>query len=561
MYTLGISAFYHDSAAVLLKDGIPIVALEEERFSRIKHDNAFPKNAALRCLRDADITITDIAYIAYYEKPLLKFERILDTFVRTYPRGLQPFMRSMPEWLGEKINVEHIIRKELGFSGPVYFSEHHRSHAASTFFTSPFERSAVLSVDGVGEYETTSMWLGERNTLTKFASLHFPHSLGLLYSTFTAYLGFRVNDDEYKVMGLAAYGSPKYKEYIYKLVTRYDDGSFALNMKYFSYRESFRMWSAHFERLFGKQRKKETELGVHEKDIAASIQAVTEDLYMELLTQLHKETGSENLCVSGGVGLNSLANGKIIERTPFTNVHIMGAAGDSGGALGAALGIAAHFSNKNTVSSELSHLNLGTSYEDTEIETALRDSKLIYKKVSKEELIAHAATELEAGRIVGWFEGKMEFGPRSLGARSILADPRRKEMKNRVNEVKRREAFRPFACSILEEHAAHYFYTHGMTTVPFMNFCFAVREEKRSALEAVVHQDQTTRIQTVTNDLDRFHLLITSFFEKTGVPAVLNTSFNVKGQPIVETPKDALHTFATNPIDVLYIGNYIVSKC
>lgn len=564
MYILGISAFYHDSAAVLIKNGEIIAAVEEERFSRIKHDSAFPYQSVQSCLEQAKITIKDIAYIAYYEKPLLKFERILQTFVETYPFALRPFLKAIPEWLTEKINVESKIRKKLQFKKKIFYIPHHLSHAAAGYFTSPYISSVIVTIDGVGEYQTTAIWKAKGNTIELMKSLDFPHSLGLLYSTFTAFLGFRVNEDEYKIMGLAAYGKSIYVKKIAKLINTQKDGSFKLDMSYFSFRKSFQMWNKKFEELFGKPRSFD-KLGLNQrhKDIAASIQYVTEQIYFKILNHAYEATQEKNLCVSGGVGLNALANGKIYDNTPFQNVHIFGPAGDSGGAIGAALFTYYHILQQKTSRKAIQTLSWGTSYQDSEIEKILLKEKLHYKKFTDEKrLLQTTATLLAENNIIGWFQGRMEFGPRALGNRSILANPKPVIMKEKMNTIKKRELYRPFACSILQEKVQDYFEIPSKKNIfPFMNFCFIVKKEKRKELVAVVHKDHTCRIQTVDNKINqRYYKLLKEFEKLTDIPALMNTSFNLNHEPIVETPEQAITDFQKIGLKHLIIENFLISK-
>lgn len=560
MYILGISAYYHDSAACLIKNGKVLFAAEEERFTRIKHDNAFPENAVQRCLAEAGIPAQKLDSIAYYEKPLLKFERILETFVQTYPRSLKPFLKGMPEWISYKIKVEQKIRKFLKYKGKIFFIPHHLSHAAAAFLPSPFEEAAILTVDGVGEYQTTGLWIGKKNEITSLKSINFPHSLGLLYSTFTAFLGFRVNDDEYKVMGMAAYGKPRYKDLIYKIIIVKDDGSFELNMKYFGFRESFQMWTREFESLFGMSRRPSETVKQRHKDIAASIQLVIEEIYFKILHYLYSLTQIKNLCVGGGVVLNALANGKIYKNTPFKKVYIFGPAGDGGASIGAAL-----FANHSILESKsrqtISGLSFGTEYSTHEIEAVLKMYKLKYKLIKEEdELIETVARLLADNKIIGWFQGRMEFGPRALGNRSILANPTPSEMKYKVNRIKRRELFRPFAGSVLQEYVHEYFEVPEKKHVsPFMNFCFQVKEEKKKDLAAITHADGTCRIQTVDKTNGRYYKLIQRFKELTGIPCILNTSFNLKGEPIMENPKHAIKDFFSR-LDFLILGDFLMSK-
>lgn len=569
MHILGISAYYHDSAACLLKDGEVLCALEEERFSRIKHDNNFPFLSIDRCLKLNNLTIEDIDYIAYYEKPLLKFERIMENFVETFPFSFKTFLKGMPEWLDYKIKIEQTIRKKLKFKGKIFFIPHHYSHAAAAFYPSSFNEAAILTIDGVGEYQTTGLWHGKENQISPLKSIDFPHSLGLLYSTFTAFLGFKVNEDEYKVMGLAAYGKPSLVNEVYKLIDVKEDGSFKLNMNYFSFREDFRMWSKEFKKLFGKPRQPDEKIEQKHTDLAASIQKVTEEIYFKILNHLNTLTKTPNLCLSGGVALNALANGKIYTHTPFKRVFVLGAAGDNGAALGATLFAYDYIKRHPGLDLEsrsnrhpITNLCLGSSYSNEQIELVLKENRLSYKKFdSEDKLLDKTALLLSQNKIIGWFQGRMEFGPRALGARSILAKPNPRSMKEKVNIVKIREQFRPFAGSILQEKVHEYFEVPEKNHFsPFMVFCFKVRKDKRQNLAAIVHKDNTCRIQTVNKDNGRYYTLIKKFGEKVGIPCILNTSFNLKGEPIVETPKQAIEDFLKSKIDHLVIGDFIIYK-
>lgn len=561
MNILGISAFYHDSAAVLLRDGRVIAAAEEERFTRIKHDNQFPFLAIEFCLRNFKLNISNIDFISYYEKPLLKFERILETFVQTYPFSLEPFVKGVPEWLSQKIKVEHIIRRRLSYKGKIFFIPHHLSHAAASYYPSPFSESAIATIDGVGEYQTTGIWRAEKNQITHLKSIYFPHSLGLLYSTFTSFLGFRVNEDEYKVMGLAAHGKPVYMDKIYQIIDVKDDGSFELDMEYFSYRESFRMWSSKFEKLFGNPRPPREKITQYHKNIAASIQKLCEEMYFKILNHLYQLTKLKNLCMGGGVALNAVANGKIYRHTPFKNVYIFGPSGDSGAAAGAAL-YTYHGILKKNNRLQIANLNLGSSYNNNEVEQILKAHQLKYHKfIGEDQLVKNVAQLLAQNSIVGWFQGEMEFGPRALGARSILASPKDKSMKDRVNKIKERELFRPFACSILQEKVHQYFeIPFRKAEFPFMNFCFKVKREKREELLAIVHEDDTCRIQTVNKDNGVYYKLIKQFYALTSIPCLLNTSFNLKGEPIVENPHQAIEDFLKTKLDYIVIGKMLISK-
>lgn len=560
MLILGISAYYHDSAACLIKDGQVIVAIEEERFSRIKHDNNFPYKAIEFCLKSQKIKVEEIDCVAYYEKPLLKFERILETFLDSWPFSFVPFLKGIPEWLGYKIKIEATIKK-LGFKNQIFFIPHHYSHAAATFYPSPFKEAAILTVDGVGEWQTTGLWRGENNKIIPLKKIDFPNSLGLLYSTFTAYLGFKVNEDEYKLMGLAAYGKPKFVKEIYSIIDVKDDGSFELNLKYFGFRESFSMFNSRFEKLFGPARKPEEKITQRHKNIAASIQAVIEEIYFKMLNHLYSITKSENLCLSGGVALNALANGKIYERTPFKNIYIFGAAGDSGAAVGA--GLFVYYQIVPAAKKQpINNLYFGSSYDNQQIETTLKKYRLKYKKfVNEEELINKTAKLLSQGKIIGWFQGRCEFGPRALGNRSILCKPNPRSMKTKINIIKKREQFRPFAGSILRTKVNDYFEVPEKNLwSPFMTFCFKVKKEKRHKLSAIVHKDGTCRTQTVDKTNGRYSNLIKRFYHLTGIPCILNTSFNLKGEPIVENPQQAVEDFLRTKIDYLVIGDFLVLK-
>ena len=564
MLILGISAYYHDSAACIIKDGKVIVAIEEERFTRIKHDNGFPYKAIEFCLKNAGISHSDVDFVAYYEKPLLKFERILETFIDTYPFSLRPFLKGMPEWLNYKIKVEATIKK-LGFKNQIFFIPHHFSHAASSFYPSPFEKAAILTVDGVGEWQTTGLWFGEGNNVKPLKQISFPNSLGLLYSTFTAFLGFKVNEDEYKLMGLAAYGKPKYTVSINRLIDTKDDGSFKLNLKYFGFRESFSMFNKNFEKLFGRARKPEEKITQKHKDIAASIQKVTEDVYFKMLNYLYLITKSENLCLSGGVTLNALANGKIYEKTPYKKIYILGAAGDSGAAVGSALFVhrflTASVEERSGRTEAVNHLYFGSEYSNEQIEHVLKKYKLKYKKLHEKELINKTAELLSQGKIIGWFQGRCEFGPRALGNRSILCKSNPRSMKTKMNRIKIREQFRPFAGSILQEKVHEYFDVPEKNLwSPFMTFCFQVKNDKKDDLAAIVHADGTCRIQTVNKVNGRYYLLIKKFYELTGIPCILNTSFNLKGEPIVEKPQQAVRDFLKTKMDYLVIEDFLVFK-
>lgn len=557
MYILGISAYYHDSAAVLIKDGEVLCAFEEERFSRIKHDNQFPKEAIEACLVFSHIGMENIGAIAYYERPLRKFERILTTFIETFPFSLFPYVASLPEWFSYKLDVEGTIKKKLKFTGVIYYIPHHLSHASHAFFSSPYSEAAVLTLDGVGEYQTTGLWKATRNSIEPIAGINFPHSIGLLYSTFTAFLGFQVNEDEYKVMGLSAYGQPIYVDKVREVIDIKEDGSFELDLRYFGFRESFCMWRKPFETLFGKPRKMGAEVEQRHKDIAASIQKVVEEVYLKLLVELKKKTNATAACISGGVSLNALANGRASKESLFESVHIPGSGGDGGAALGAALYASAIICKEEVKTP--SSLLLGNTVVLETLEALLETQKGVKsRKLSDAELIDHASTQIREGKVIGWFQGRMEFGPRALGNRSILALPAPFSMKERVNDIKMREEFRPFGGAILIEHLHEYFNApQGQSSFPDMNVCFGVIKE---GIEAITHEDNSCRIQTVSKEHARLHSLISAVKEKTGIPCLLNTSFNIKGQPIVENAEQAIEMFLLTSLDVLYIENYVIEK-
>lgn len=561
MYILGISAFYHDSAAALIKDGKVIYAAEEERFTREKHSFQFPYFAIKSCLKFAKIGIKDVSYIAYYEKPLLRFERVLESIIDTFPFSLGLFLKGIPEWIGEKIKVERHIKKDLRFKGEIIYVPHHLSHASASYYASGFNKSAIMTVDGIGEYQTTGLWVGENGTISNLKSLKYPHSLGLLYSTFTAFLGFRVNEDEYKVMGLSAYGKPSYVGQIRKIVHARKDGSFQLQMNYFSFHRKFQMWSRAFEKLFGSPRDPAMPISQKHKDIAASLQKVTEEIYLNTLRHLHDLTKLETLCLGGGVALNALANGKIYKETSFKSVYIIGPAGDGGNALGAAYAAYNMALKKKFPPRRVETLYLGSDYNDSQIEKTLRKHKLSYQAYSKKKLLAKTVAYLIRGNVIGWFQGRMEYGPRALGARSLIADPKDPNIKIKVNKIKIRQQFQPFAGSILQSKVYEYFdVPENNHSSPFMLFCFQVKKKARKYISTIVHKDGTCRIQTVNVTNGLYYELLNEFYKKTGRACILNTSFNLKGEPIVENPEQAVKNFLNTNINVLIIGNYIVSK-
>jgi len=594
MYILGISAFYHDSAACLIKDGDIIAAAQEERFTRKKHDASFPYQSIKYCLKEAQIDYHKIDNVVFYEKPFLKFERLLETYLSFAPRGFSSFAMAMPVWIKEKLFQKSLLIKELKYvlgdkidwRKRLLFSEHHLSHAASAFYPSPFKSAAVLTLDGVGEWTTTSIAVGKGNDLKVLKEIHFPHSLGLLYSAFTYYTGFKVNSGEYKVMGLAPYGKPRYTDLIFeKLIKVSDDGSFQLDMSYFDFATGLRMTNKKFHDLFGSPpRKSESNLTQREMDLAASIQKVTEDIVIKIAKNIVKETGEKNLCLAGGVALNCVANGILLREKIFEKIWIQPAAGDAGGALGAALSIwYLHYENKRKIplaGDSMKGAYLGPEFSDLEIKNELITCGAKYKKLSADELIEKVAVALEKEKAVGWMQGRMEFGPRSLGGRSIIADPRSPLMQKQLNlKVKYRESFRPFAPSILRENVNDWF-NHNDDS-PYMLMVADVKKEKRrvmtieeeklfgidklnikrSYVPAITHVDYSARIQTVHKETNpKFYAVISKFNEKTNCPIVVNTSFNVRGEPIVCTPRDAFKCFMGTELDILVVGNYFLVK-
>jgi len=586
MNILGISCFYHDSAAVLVRDGEITAAVQEERFTRKKHDFDFPNNAINWCLEKGAISAKDLDFVVFYDKPFIKFERILETSLSYVPSGIRQFIQAMPLWLKQKLWIPEIISKELQYTGKVLFSDHHESHAASAFYPSPFKEAAFLTMDGVGEWETASFGVGSGNDLKLEYYLRFPHSLGLLYSAFTYYTGFKVNSGEYKLMGLAPYGEPKYAELILdKLISLKEDGSFKINMKYFGYCNGLRMTNWNFEKLFGgPPRKPETKITQKDMDIAASIQQVTEEIMLKMARHVHRVTGKENLCLAGGVALNCVGNGRILREGPFKNIWIQPASGDAGGALGAALlvwykylGNLRHADGKNDF--QKASL-LGPFYEDSYIEDFLNKEDVPYKKLSYAELPRVVADLIAQDKVIGWFEGASEFGPRALGSRSIIGDARSSEMQAKMNlKIKYRESFRPFAPTVLEDQAKNWFDLDCPS--PYMLLVAPVREDKkvkdkackdnlqgfeklkakRSQIPAVTHVDYSARVQTVKrSDNPLYYDLINTFFQKTGCPVIINTSFNVRGEPLVLSPQDAFKCFMRTEMDFLVMGCFLLDK-
>ena len=594
MYILGISAFYHDSAACLLKDGDIIAAAQEERFTRRKHDPRFPSNAIKYCLHEAAISPEEIENVVFYEKPFVKFERLLETYLAFAPKGFKSFAAAMPIWVKEKLFQKSMLTKELNnllgnsvdWKKKLLFSEHHLSHAASAYYPSTFESAAILTLDAVGEWTTTSLAVGKGREIKVLKEIHFPHSLGLLYSAFTYYTGFKVNSGEYKVMGLAPYGEPKYADLIKDNIIKIaEDGSFQLDMSYFDYATGLTMTSKKFNDLFGgPPRTSEDKLTQREMDLAASIQKVTEEIIIKIAKSIAKETGEKNLCLAGGVALNCVANGILLREKIFDNIWIQPAAGDAGGALGAALSVwYLHYNNNRKVSKERDSMNgayLGPNFTDNEINFELKNCGAKFHKLNEDELIEKVAKALSENKAIGWMQGRMEFGPRALGGRSIIADPRSPTMQKQLNlKVKYRESFRPFAPSVLREHLSEWF-EHEIDS-PYMLLVADIKESKRkkmtdeekklfgieklnvsrSSVPAITHIDYSSRIQTVHKDTNpRFHAVISKFYEKTGCPIVVNTSFNVRGEPIICSPTDAFKCFMGTELDMLAVGNYLLTK-
>lgn len=569
MNILGISCYYHDAAAALVRDGQLIAAAEEERFSRVKHDFGFPLNAIRFCLQRGGITGDELDYIIFYERPFTKFERVLTTSIQTFPKSFGVFRESMVSWMLEKLWIKGIIKDKVGVnSKKILFCDHHLSHAASSYFCSPFQEAAILTADAVGEWTTATLGEARGNQIHLTHELRFPHSVGLLYSTFTAFLGYEVNEGEYKVMGMAPYGTPKYIDEIYKVVQVNDDGSIWLNMEYFSFHHSTsRMFSRKFESLFGTPRdpRERDVLDPYYADIAASIQVVTEEILLTMAKYLHRRTGLKELCMAGGVALNSVANGRILRETPFEQIYIQPSAGDGGGAIGAAL-YAYHTLLGQPRVFVMEHAYWGQEFTDSEVAKFVQANGLRADEMSNEDTLCERVVDsLSRGEVVGWMQGRFEFGPRALGNRSILADPRRAEMKDIVNrKIKFREPFRPFAPSVLAEATPTFFQMPNSVEQPstrFMLLVVPVKENQRDNIPAVTHVDGTARVHVVDEGRNPlYHKLIRTFGQATGVPVVLNTSFNLKGEPIVTTPADALNTFMRSEMDLLVIGPYVLSK-
>ena len=586
MYVLGISAFYHDSAACILKNGEIIAAAQEERFTRKKHDQSFPFNAIKYCLKEAKIPASDIDIVAYYDKPFLKFERILETYLSYAPKGISSFLKAMPLWIKKKLWIKTIIQDEIGFKGELLFPEHHASHAASAFYASPFQNAAFLTMDGVGEWATTSYGIGKKNKIKVLADIKFPNSIGLLYSAFTYYTGFRVNSGEYKVMGLAPYGKPKYKDLIYdNLIDVKQDGSFKMNMSFFDYNVGLTMTNRKFNDLFGgPPRKPETELTQKEMDLARSVQEVTEEIVLKIASHVKNVTDQKYLCLAGGVALNCVANGRLLRAGIYKDIFIQPAAGDAGGALGCAyIAWYQHLDNERIADGKSDFMKgayLGPEYSNEKIKTYLNDNNYKYEKLTDKELPEKIADLINEQNVIGWFQGKMEFGPRALGSRTIIGDARSKETQRIINlKIKFRESFRPFAPSILEENISEYFDIDRPS--PYMLLVADVNkkiqlpmteEQKsffglkklniaRSKVPAITHIDYSARIQSVSKDTNkRYYEMLKIFNEKYGCPIVVNTSFNVRGEPIVCTPIDAYNCFLRTEMDYLLLNNYLLSK-
>lgn len=561
VYILGISCYYHDAGAVLLKDGEIVFAAQEERYTRKKHDDRFPQEVIARALSHAGITIDDIAAVGFYEKPFLKFfDRILHTYFKTWPRGYRQYLRAMHDWMHEKLWTPQNIQKELNYAGPIYYVSHHESHAASSFYCSGYEDSAVVTVDGVGEWATATIGKGSGTDLNLMKELHYPHSLGLLYSAVTYYLGFKVNSAEYKVMGLAPYGEPTYLDKMRELIDVKPDGSFRLKMQYFNYESGLTMITRRFEKLFGQARRDpESELTQFHKDMARSVQALTEEIMLAIVRHAVDLTGSRNLCLAGGVALNCVANGKILKEGIVDDIFVQPASGDAGGALGVALAVW-HRVFDGARRSKLEQVYYGTAYGDNEIEEALQEHNLVFERFSDADLISEVSGLLEGHNVIGWFQGRMEYGPRALGNRSIIADARNHENWKKVNlKIKFREDFRPFAPTVLEERNSDYFDLDVPS--PYMLLVAPVHEDKRAEIPAVTHVDGTARIQTINrNQNQRYYDLIKAFEQRTGCGVIINTSFNVRGEPIVESPADAINCFLHTEMDYLVLGNYLVRK-
>ncbi len=594
-YVLGLSFFYHDSAAALVKDGQLIAAAHEERFTRKKHDDSFPNRAIAYCLKEAGIKEEQISYVAFYDKPLLKFERILTSFIKSWPYGCKMWLKAMPVWLKEKLWTKEAIRKNLaGYQGAIYFTEHHVSHAASSFFVSPFEKAAILTVDGVGEWATTTWGIGDKNKIELKQEIHFPDSLGLFYSIITYYLGFKPNSAEYKVMGLAPYGQPVYADLLKDLIEIYEDGSFKINSRVFKSYYELDGFEKELEKRFGfGKRKADDKLEQHHKDLAASLQVITNEAMVKMARYVQQKSKMENLCLAGGVALNCVANSEILKHSGFKNIFIQPAAGDAGGALGAAYYVWHQVLDRSR-SFEMKHCFYGPQFSDEEIKSFIEQKNVKAERLGDEELFTRVAKLIADQAVIGWFQGRMEWGPRALGARSIIADARNKTNWQRVNlKIKFRESFRPFAPSVLEEDVSDWFdvpipkLNRSLTSTPLASsrlgpqtmsgsgnlisgedlmsasgrYMLFTAQVKKDSIPAVTHLDGSARLQTVDKENNpRYHRLISEFKKLTGCPVIINTSFNVRGEPIVCTPEDAFNTFIKTDIDYLVLGNYLLDK-
>ena len=566
MFTLGISCYYHDSAAAVLKDGNVLAAVEEERFSRVKFDDSFPKLAIDWCLKKSGIKISDIDFVAFYDKPVLKFERLLDNYLGVAPRGLGSFLDVIPKWIHKRLWIKDEIKKNLkGFKGKILFPEHHMSHAAYTFFTSPFEEAAILTVDGVGEWSTTTFGTAKNTTINLSKDIRWPHSLGLFYSAFTYFLGFKVNEGEYKLMGLSSYGKPKYYDKILsELIDVKDDGSIHLNMKYFAFTYDKYMTNQNFSKLFGiSPRKNGEKMEQIHFDIGASAQLVLEEILLKMVNHVYEKTKMKNLCLGGGVALNGVANNRILRESPFEKLHIPPSPGDAGSAIGCAqYSYYCHLQHKRefleTSEQIKNNIFVGPDYSNEQIKTFLDKNKIQYDYLEKDQLLKTTAKLISEGNVVGWYQGKMEWGPRALGNRSILADPRRKEMKDILNEkIKHRESFRPFAPSIMEEYVSEYFDINVPS--PYMLLVAKVKQPKK--IPAVTHVDGTGRLQSVAKKVNSlYYELINEFYQLTKVPVIINTSMNVMGEPIVNTPEQAYEMILKTDMDYIILGSYILGK-
>jgi carbamoyltransferase len=559
MTILGLSCYYHDSSACLIGDGKLIAAAQEERFDRNKYSSAFPINSINYCLQSADLTSYDIDYVAFYEKPFLKFERIILNHLKSYPFSLKNFLDTMPSWLKDRLILPLTLKEELGFRGDVFFIKHHLAHEASAFLISPFDRAAILTVDGVGEWATTTYGVGEGNKINVLKELKYPNSLGLLYSIVTTYLGFRVFSGEGKIMALAETGNPKYLDEFKKMVDVRSDGSFRLNKKYFYYNKGERMYSNKFVKLFGKPRLSKESIEDRHRDIAASLQKMIEEIILKVVGHIYKETGLDNLCLAGGVFLNVTTNTRIVKESPFKKVFIQPAAGDNGSAVGAAFYTYNSLKNKPR-KHIMNNACLGPEYSNKKINILLSNKGAKFKRIDNDGLVKYVAKKISENKIIGWFQGRMEFGPRALGSRSILANPINKDMKDILNKkVKHRESFRPFAVSILRERLSDFFELD--VDSPFMLLVGKVRGDKKKLIPSALHNNNTSRIQTVTKKENGIYYdLINEFKNITGIPMIMNTSFNDNNEPIVCSPEEAYNCFMKTGIDYLIMGNYIVKK-